>query len=354
MMHVRFFGFFCSCHVATAVRLIAPTAHQSERDANQCPGSSVSCSGNECCPGYAGTYGLTIPCPDADPGWNECEAKVVLNAPCAEDAVTCPGTSLACSGNVCCPGFNGSNGSTFPCPNADEGWNECELNREAPVVSAVGDPHVTSLSGETFDLWQTGWSKFVQIPPDAEEWNTKFAVSGNVLAYDSEDKCAASFLQDVRLSGSWLEQNLVLVRGGSLESSAPFAVSVNGSAFQQIDTSSGTEFVSRPTFRLWGEIRSDEPEKWGPDARFTATVGHLTVEITQHTEGRWEQSRSMLDLNVTGLDHLVDAVGGWLGIDGRSLAGDPPQGCSTMNLRHVKALTPGRSSPVTGFRSSHG
>jgi len=388
--------------------LNTPDASTTAQPSATCPGTGVTCTGNQCCPGYDGTFGMTTPCPDADDDWNECDAKIVLNEPSSDDPATCPGTYVACSGNTCCPGYaasndlsfpcpladegwnecenqspstteatvettttcpgsnivcNGnqccpgyddSNGLTFPCPGADEGWNLCQTNHEVPVVSAIGDPHVTGLSGESFDLWQTGWSKFVQIPPGVEDWNTKFVVAGNVIPYNSgEDKCAAPFLQDVQLSGSWLEQSLVLVRAGSLESSAPFAVSVNGSAFKQIDTSNGTEFVARPAFTMWGEIRADEPEKWGPDAKFMLTLGTLTVEVTQHTEGRWEESKSMLDLSVTGLDHVEESVGGWLGVDGPSQAGDPPQGCATMNLRHVPSQPHGLSH-VTGFRSSHG
>ena len=39
---------------------------------------------------------------------------------------TCPGSGIACHGDQCCNGFAGSSGLTFPCPNAPEGWNECQ------------------------------------------------------------------------------------------------------------------------------------------------------------------------------------------------------------------------------------
>merc|ERR1719284_361799 len=33
----------------------------------------------------------------------------------------------------------------------------------APTAAAIGDPHVSSITGLKFDLWRTGWSTFVQI-----------------------------------------------------------------------------------------------------------------------------------------------------------------------------------------------
>merc|ERR1712232_318598 len=38
----------------------------------------------------------------------------------------CPGSGTQCNGNQCCAGFSGSGGLTFPCPNADDGWNGCQ------------------------------------------------------------------------------------------------------------------------------------------------------------------------------------------------------------------------------------
>merc|ERR1719168_182564 len=40
----------------------------------------------------------------------------------------CPGSGNQCNGEQCCDGFDGSNGKTFPCPNAPDGWNGCETS----------------------------------------------------------------------------------------------------------------------------------------------------------------------------------------------------------------------------------
>ena len=55
-----------------------------------------------------------------------------------------------------------------------KGWLLC-----AEVMSAVGDPHVSTVTKESFDLWRTGWSTFVQVPLASVE-PSQFLVRGNV------------------------------------------------------------------------------------------------------------------------------------------------------------------------------
>ena len=69
-------------------------------------------------------------------------------------------------------------------------------------MSAVGDPHVTSVTGEKFDMWRTGWSLFVPIPKD---------IQPELVPYDG-DKCGPAFLQNVQISGSIADGHEVPVR----------------------------------------------------------------------------------------------------------------------------------------------
>jgi len=246
----------------------------------------------------------------------------------------CAGSGNFCSADQCCPGFDGSGGLTFPCPTSTAGFDQCETSArftyeaESEPVSAVGDPHVTSITGEKFDLWVTGWSTFVQIPKDVEPNSVpKLLVTGNVQPHGAE-KCAPAYLHDVMMMGSLLRYNQILVRSGSLEGPAPFGVSVNGSSFEQIWNANGTDFVSNPHLMLRGKITEDEPGVWGPDAKLMMKVGDIMLRVQQHTEGRFSESRSMLDLSVSGLDKM-ESVGGWLGVDGSFSAGGAPPECAT-------------------------
>lgn len=333
-MSNSFAAAFLLLPIATSLRLSTV-----ERDPVLCAGSGDPCDGNQCCGGFAGSNSLTFPCPNADAFFNGCQTSERFNYSAetlsAAAHVPCPGSCNMCSGEQCCPGFAGSNDLTFPCPTASAGYDMCQSNvrltdnsacDDAPTVSAVGDPHVTSVTGEKFDLWKTGWSTFVQIPKDVAPTNSpKLIVTGNVLPYVG-GKCAPAFLQNVKIAGSQMENHEVLVRAGPLDGATPFGVSVDGGAFKPIDASGSSEFFVGQAFSLTGMISDDEPGVWGPDAKLKMKVGDVSITVKQHTEGRLADSRSMLDLSVDGLDG-VDSVGGWLGVDGSEAAGEAPAEC---------------------------
>jgi len=110
-----------------------------------------------------------------------------------------------------------------------KGWKMCTDNvstTDGISIYAVGDPHISSVTGEAFDLWRTGWSTFVKIPQHSQAGSTKLLIDGHVTPYTAAP-CAPAFLQEVRMNGTWLPRE-ISVRAGSLESSEPFEVSVDG------------------------------------------------------------------------------------------------------------------------------
>jgi len=152
-------------------------------------------------------------------------------------------------------------------------------------------------------------------------------VRGNVEAYWG-GKCAPAYLKQVMVAGERLGNRSIFIQSGSLESSAPFAVQV-GKGPQSTIEANGTTFLDDAGVQVRGVISAPEPQFWGPDAQVFVNVGDITIDVRQHTEGRGEESRSMLDLSVHGLDGEVETVGGWLGTDDMSMnAGSPPVGCA--------------------------
>jgi hypothetical protein len=206
----------------------------------------------------------------------------------------------------------------------NKGWMICTESIENRVF-AIGDPHVSTITGDSFDLWRTGWSTFVKIPLEVSEQPDKLLVRGEVRPYGGSP-CAPSFLQQVRINGSWLGGHEVSVQGGSLESSSPFNVVREGSGPMFLRQEGVTEFINEKGVSLRGWIAEDLGV-WGPDARVELTVGDANVTIVQHTEGRGESSNAMLDLSVSGLESIVDTIGGWLGVDGAAQAGTAPPEC---------------------------
>jgi len=298
-----------------------------ESEEELCAGSSNSCNGNQCCEGFEGSNSLTFPCPNADETFDGCQTTQRYTfSPetlSASELVRCPGSCEWCSAEQCCPGFVGSNYLTFPCSTAPTSYAMCQTTTRITDSSACeadtglvahGDSHVISVTGEKFAFWSTGWSTFVQIPKDVEpDSEPQLVVTGNVLPYD-DNKCAPTFLQHVKMSGSILEYHEILVRAGPLDGAVPFGVSLDGSGFKPIDASSSSKIYVGPFFSMYGMISDDESDVWGPDARLQINVGALLVTVKQHTEDLQAGSRSMLDLSVDGL-RGVDSVGGLLGVD---------------------------------------
>jgi len=200
----------------------------------------------------------------------------------ASEPVKCPGSCDWCRAEQCCPGFADSNNLTFPCSTASASCNMSQTTTrlthssscDAITTSAIGDPHVTSVTGEKFDLWKTGWSTFVQIPKDVIPNSvSKLVVEGNVLPY-SGDECAAAFLKNVKMTGSMVDNNEILVRKGPLDGATPFGVSLDGSDFEAVDTGSDM-FVGR-SLSSKGMISDEEPGFWGHDLKLKMKLGETT------------------------------------------------------------------------------
>merc|ERR1719291_675419 len=151
------------------------------------------CSGDQCCPGFAGSGGGTFPCPSASSGFSGCvnntkvtncvssslrgslAQKVELQGTCAVGAhVQCPGSGNMCAGDQCCPGFAGSWGGTFPCPSASSGFSGCVNNTKVTdctssgtVVTTTATTTTTTMTMSTITTSSSGTCKIgadVQCP----------------------------------------------------------------------------------------------------------------------------------------------------------------------------------------------
>ena len=61
------------------------------------------------------------------------------------------------------------------------------------VASALGDPHVSSITGDSFDLWRTGWSTVVKVPLASYDLSKVF-VRGDVRPHRGA-LCTLAFYQ---------------------------------------------------------------------------------------------------------------------------------------------------------------
>ena len=119
-------------------------------------------------------------------------------------------------------------------------------------MSAVGDPHVSTVTSASFDLWRTGWSTFVQVPLASVD-QSKFFWS-----------VVASDCTEVRINGLWLRSHDAVVHSGSLKSPNPFYVILGGGEPLYLQHNGAIAFVKENAGSLRRWISTDNG--WGRDA----------------------------------------------------------------------------------------
>lgn len=245
-----------------------------------------------------------------------CEVRSNL----AESAnFTCEESSFACASNV-------PNGTNYMC---------CKVK-----YLSRGGPKITTMLGESVNLWQSGVSTLLQIPK-APEVPPTLLVQINVQPYAPywyTMGCEEGRISEVFLSGSSLGVSNLTIRSGALHGDASFAVRVGEEPWQELSWRSSvvdkeTILVSSPGVTVTGVISAKDPKHWGPDASATVTVGGLSIEVQQQTLGTGDESKTMLDVSVRGTFSKSAGVGGLLGPDGVTLLqGVEPVPCMTVDL----------------------
>jgi len=72
-------------------------------------------------------------------------------------------------------------------------------------VSGVGDPHLTNMYGERFDVYRTGVIILLQIPRMVGPQDTLLHLEADARRLG--DACSEVFFQTVRISGAWTNQS---------------------------------------------------------------------------------------------------------------------------------------------------
>jgi hypothetical protein len=213
------------------------------------------------------------------------------------------------------------------------------MSPTSPPTGVIGDPHVTNVEGQRFDLVRVGVHELLRLPRRSGSRPEHGARSEALLevlgTVESERKCEQSFVKQLDLSGLWLQQSGPLVlRAGDLSEDSRDAImlQVNGSRVSQ------DEFTRDA--RLQGLQKAEKPKaknvkRRGAKAyrdklfilefRFSGVT--LTVDwIHREVPG---SSLNHLDLHVADLPKPEKGmdVGGILGRDDHTSAAIPSLDC---------------------------
>jgi len=161
----------------------------------------------------------------------------------------------------------------------------CSLKAAPLVASAVGDPHLSNIGGDHFDVYKPGNLVLLQLPRRAEPASTFLLVEAD--ARRKGDPCSVYF-QFVTISGTWTNQSEPI----------RFSADPNGKP-------SGT------TWKQWMHF------------------GTVDMKVTYHEKGV-----GYLNIYVKNLGHTGYEVGGLLGSDDHTDVAVRPRQCP----RHRGAL----------------
>lgn len=149
------------------------------------------------------------------------------------------------------------------------------------MVSGLGDPHLTNMYGERFDLYRTGSNILLQIP----RWSSSDTALLHLEADATRmgDQCADVYFQMVTISGSWTNET---------EEMRFFA---NG------DT------LGMPSSMTWMQF------------------GKVSLKVVH---GKTREGTDYLNVFAKNLARVGLPVGGLLGIDDHTTASTQPSECT--------------------------
>ncbi|CAK0885325.1 unnamed protein product [Prorocentrum cordatum] len=179
----------------------------------------------------------------------------------------------------------------------------------SPTVAATGDPHLTNVHGQRFDVLQPGIHTLLQVPRGPID-TERVLVRVDAEAVRMGGMCSDIFFQSLNISGSWVDQQM----GGPLE------FHVDGSA-------GGAGSATRST--SWMRV--------GPVLDLKVVWGHTRSGF------------KYLNLFARHLSRVTDyPIGGLLGADDHTRVSTPSASCE-----HKVSLA-SLSGPVQGDSASSG
>merc|ERR1719188_1748096 len=150
---------------------------------------------------------------------------------------------------------------------------------QAGGVAAIGDPHLTNIYGQRFDLMRPGMYVLIHIPREAPVESTLLRVTADARRLGGA--CADLYFQEMNITGAWVN----------------------------------AQYAGGLHFQAWKVL--DEKPSWVKFGKVQIKVAH----------GHTRQGILYLNFYVKHLDHAGFAVGGLLGEDDHLEAATPSKAC---------------------------
>lgn len=210
----------------------------------------------------------------------------------------------------------------------DKTANELKSGKCQKKAAMEGDPHVTNIRGEAFDVLREGIMDVIVLPRGASPTSPIHHLTVQAkIARASKKMCEATFIEQVSAIGTWLGQgNEITIDSGTLRDMTPLRLKL-GNANQWIDWEKVHHVLNADATEIpTTTISSSRDEEKHPTIHVTFDIGgqediSIQVSLYQH------KHFSFLNLSVDGLESYETEVGGILGMDSHALAATPDVEC---------------------------
>jgi len=191
------------------------------------------------------------------------------------------------------------------------------------TVGVTGDPHLTNLRGQKFDI-HDGLHRLVHYPRDAPEEEALFKVDARAVETGPEADCYTVFLQNIKLSGKWVGDDITLSTNTSLVTSNAGAFGMSY-ALQQMDWPTLNK-QHNGHLKLKGSLpvtvttstrNASADDMGGEEINFKVGDQHpMFVQVwSSHGQNLATHGKDVRFLNVQ-VKNLPKDAGGILGLDG--------------------------------------
>jgi hypothetical protein len=236
-------------------------------------------------------------------------------------------------------------------------------------VEGTGDPHLTNLRGQRFDI-HDGLHRLVHYPRDAPEEEALFKIDARAVETGPEADCYTVFLQNIKLSGKWVGDDITLSTNTSLAASSASAFGMSY-AFQQMDWPTLNK-QHNGHLKLKGSLPvtvttstrdASADDMGGEEISFKVGDQHPTiVQVwSSHGQNLLTHNKYVRFLNVR-VKNLPKDAGGILGLDGYTKPSESRCGLvqqetdlmnyvgkelSLLSIKHEKVGNSKKTSPWT-------
>lgn len=209
-----------------------------------------------------------------------------------------------------------------------------------PHPASVGDPHLTNIKGETFDILREGVRQFLRFPAkEMKDQKPRLRVTASIKRAGTGTRCDSFYVFAMRISGALIGKEIAIsTHGWDLSGNMAIVVQIGNQTMR--NSTEIAALTPNPHYNITVNDRRSQMVSAYPHHR--VKFGHLTLELAGITlEIQWStggRRPNALDFRATHLLNLGTNWGGLLGIDDHTWVSTRTKKCEKISHSNKQGL----------------